>query len=264
MDVGIRTLTEQDINTLSTTKQVQFGATGMTEDGRRYRYVGFGGTLAITAGKLMTAPITTNTTAGYQGLTITAIGTGAQVTANLAIGATQIVITNGATAITQDQFAEGYLEIAVGGNSTSVTATYSYRIKGNTAAAASATFTVYLAEPLRNTTALIAGTDTANLNVSIYSGVTVNAGAATTVPVGVTVLPIVNSASVTNYGWIQTAGPALVITDGSAILTGGGIGQSATAGVFALSTAAAAGVLGFARAANGSAVAAIPAVLNIN
>ena len=44
MDVGIRTLTEQDINTLSTSKQVQYGATGMTEDGRKYRYVSFGGT----------------------------------------------------------------------------------------------------------------------------------------------------------------------------------------------------------------------------
>ena len=105
MDVGIRTLTEQDINTLSTTKQVQFGATGMTEDGRRYRYVGFGSIAAITSGKLVVA---NSVTADYQALTITAIGTGAQVTANLATNATQIVITNGATAITQDQFAEGF------------------------------------------------------------------------------------------------------------------------------------------------------------
>ena len=259
MDVGIRTLTEQDINTLSATKQVQYGATGMTEDGRKYRYVSFGGTSTVAPGKLVVAAAVT---AAYQGLTIAAVGTGGQVTANLATGSTQIVVTNGATAITQDQFAEGFLEVLVG--AVGVTSSYVYRIQGNTAAAASATFTVYLAEALRNTTALIAGTDTANLNISIYSGVTVNSGAATTVPVGVTVLPIVNSASVTNYGWIQTAGPALVITDGSAILTGGGIGQSATAGVFAVSTASAAGVLGFARAANGSAVAAIPAVLNIN
>jgi hypothetical protein len=233
----------------------------MTEDGRRYRYVGFGGTSTVAPGLLLTAATPTG---NYQALTVAAVGTGGQVTANLATGSTQLVVTNGSTAITQDQFAEGYLEVLVGGSGTGVTATYSYRIKGNTAAAGSATFTVYLAEALRNTTALVPGTDTVNLNTSVYSLVAVNAGAATTVPVGITVMPVPNTASVTNYGWIQTAGQATVIADGSAITIGAGVGQSATAGSFALATAGAKDALGFARSANGGAVKGIPVVLNIN
>lgn len=244
MDVGIRTLAEQDISVLSTTQQTQLGAVGVTADGRRYRYVKFGGTATIAPGQLLVAPATT---AAYQGLTITASGTGGQVAANLATNATQIVLTNGATVITADQFAEGYLEILVGSNGTN--GAYSYKIKGNTAAAASATFTVYLSEPLRNTTALVPGTDTANLNVSIYSGS--NASATANIAVGVTVTPVPNTASVTNYGWVQTAGPADLLNDaGGTITVGGGFGQSvSTAGSIVASTASAAPIIGITRKA---------------
>ena len=258
MDVGIRTLTEQDINTLSTTKQVQFGATGMTEDGRRYRYVGFGSIAAIASGKLVVA---NSVTADYQALTITAIGTGAQVTANLATNATQIVITNGATAITQDQFAEGFLEVLVG--AVGVTSSYVYRIKGNTAAAASATFTVYLAEALRNTTALTAGTDTVNINPSIYSAAYPLATAET--PVGVTILPVPYTAGVTQYGWVQTGGYSVVKNDAAgSIALGTPIGQSVTV-VGSVRTAAAAtsGVIGWSHAIIATSTSG-PVLLNIN
>ena len=69
MDVGIRSLSEQDINTLSTTKQVQFGATGMTEDGRGFRYVSFGGTSTIAPGLVVVAAANT---ANFQAMAITA------------------------------------------------------------------------------------------------------------------------------------------------------------------------------------------------
>jgi len=258
MDVGIRTLAEQDINTLATSQQSQLGAVGVTADGRRYRYVKFGGTLTIAPGQLLlTPPVTAN----YQGRTITAVGTGGQVTANLSSGATSIVITNGSTAITQDQFAEGYLEVLVGSSGTS--GSYSYKIKGNSAAAASATFTVYLSEPLRNTTALVPGTDTVNLNPSVYSAIAAP-GTTNDVPAGVTVVPVPNTSSVTNYGWVQTGGPALVLSDTSAILVGSAVGISTTAGTVAIATAATAAFVGYAHAANGSASKAIPVLLNIN
>ena len=258
MDVGIRTLTEQDINTLATTKQVQYGATGMTEDGRRYRYVGFGGTSTINPGKLVVAQAIT---AAYQALAIVAVGTSGQVTANLATGATQIVLTNGATAITQDQFAEGYLEVLVGASG--VTSAYSYRIKGNTAdAVGNAAITVFLAEPLRNTTALVAGTDTVNLNVSIYSAVGTSATA--DIPVGATIMPVPNTASVTNYGWVQTSGMVDLKNDaGGTVAVGTSIGQSVSvAGSFRQATASTSPIIGYTHAAV-SASTSGPVYLNI-
>ena len=259
MDVGIRTLTEQDINTLSATKQVQYGATGMTEDGRKYRYVSFGGTSTVAPGKLV---VSAAVTAAYQGLTIAAVGVGGQVTANLANGSTQLVVTNGSTTITQDQFAEGYLEVLVG--AAGVTSAYSYRIKGNTAdSVGSGNITIYLAEALRNTTAIVPGTDTVNLNISIYS--TVGTSTTADIPVGVTVMPVPNTASVTNYGWVQTAGPAIVKNDaGGTVAVGTSIGQSVSvAGSVRQATASTSPIIGYTHAAI-SASTSGPVFLNIN
>ena len=259
MDTGIRTLAEQDINTLATSQNTQLGALGVTADGRRYRYVKFGGTATIAPGLVVVAPVTT---AAFQALAITAVSTGGQVTANLATGSTQIVLTNGATAITQDQFAEGTLDIIVGGAAAD-TGHYSYKIKGNTAAAASTGYvTVYLQEALRNTTALVAGTDTANLTISAYSGVNTSTTAA--VPVGVTINPVPNTSTVTNYGWVQTQGDCVVLNDaGGTITVGGAFGQSTTtAGNVKAATASTVPIIGITRAAI-TASNAGKAVLNI-
>lgn len=224
MDTGIRILAEQDINIVSATKQTQYGAQGSSEDGRKFRYVGFSGTATVMPGLLVVA---TPVTANYQGLAITAVGTGGQTTANLAGSQTStsvIVLTNGATAITADQFAEGTLEVLIG--AAGVTGSYTYRIRGNTAAAANTGFvTLFLASNLRHTTALVAGVDNANLNVSVFSSVGISATA--DVPIGVTVMPVPNTASVTNYGWVQTSGPLNVKNDAAGtIAVGTAIGQS--------------------------------------
>jgi hypothetical protein len=250
MQDGIRVLTETDLNALTTTKQTQYGAIGCTEDGRRFRYVSFGGTAAVAAGQLVTAPVITNTTSGYQGLTITAtsVAAGGQVTGNLALGSTQLVLTNGATAITQDQFAEGFLDVLVG--ALGITASATYRIKGNTAAAASTGYvTVFLAEPLRNTTALVPGTDICNLQVSPYSSVIISSTAA--LPVGVTIMPVPNTSTVTNYGWVQVGGECSVVNDAGAIITvGGGFGQSVSvSGAVRASTASTVPLCGIVRVA---------------
>lgn len=244
MDTGIRTLAEQDINTVSTTKQTQYGAVGVTADGRRYRYCGFGGTSTIGPGLVVVA---STTTAAFQGLAITAVGTGGQVTGNLAAGSTQLILTNGSTSVTQDQFAEGYLELLVGGASGS--GSYSVKIRGNSAAGNAGYITVYLAEALRNTTALVPGTDTANLNTSVYSAVNTSSTAA--VPVGVTVMPVPNTSSVSYYGWVQSAGPCDVLNDaGGTITVGGSFAQSVTtAGSVVASSASAAPAIGYTRKA---------------
>lgn len=249
MESGLRQLTEQDINTLSTVKVEQFGAMGFTSDGRRYRYVSFGGTSTIAPGLVVVAAVPT---AAFQALAITASGTGGQVAANYAGSQGNpgvIVLTNGATAVTQDQFAEGELQIIVGGAAAD-TGSYSYKIKGNSAAAASTGYiTVYLKENFRHTTALVPGTDTANLLLSPYS--TVNTSTTAALPVGATIMPVVNTASVTNYGWVQVGGPVNLLNDaGGTITVGGAFGQSTTtAGNIKAATASTVPIIGITRLA---------------
>lgn len=255
MQDGIRTLTETDLNVLTTTKMTQFGAVGMTEDGRRFRYVGFGGTSTIVPGLLVQAPALT---ANYQAMAITAttVTAATQTAANLAGGQSgfgQIVLTNStSTAITQDQFAEGYLDIIVGGAAADA-GHYTYRIRGNTAAGAgnvTATYTtVYLAEAFRHTTALVPGTDTANLRISDYSGVVSSTTAALTM--GLTIMPVPNTSTVTNYGWVQNYGDCMVLNDaGGTITVGGGFGQSVTtAGNVKAATASTVPILGITKIA---------------
>lgn len=224
MESGIRTLAFADLPILTTVKQEQLGAVGTTSDGSLYKYIGFGGTATIAPGQLLVAaPVT----AAYQTLAITAVGTGGQVAGNLLAGSTQLILTNGATAVTQDQFAEGTLEI----KQTSGTGNgpLSLKIKGNTAAAASGFITVFLnqTQPLRNVQTLVPGTDTANLNVSLF----LNPAASTTlnVPIGITIVQVPNTAAVQNFGWVQTTGPVLVTNDAAATLAvGTAFAQSTT------------------------------------
>jgi hypothetical protein len=210
MESGVRQLTEQDINTLSTTKQVEYGALGLTSDNRRFRYVQFGGTSTIQPGFLLVAAAVKSNAAG---LAIVAAGTGAQTVASLKAGSTYLTITNSSTAVTQDEFAEGYLQV----NQSSGTSEgpILYKIRGNDAAAASANFNVYLnqEEPLRNAETLVAGTDTVTLTQSPWQGPTASSTQA--LPVGVTVIQVPNTASVTNYGWVQVGGPVLVAAGNS-------------------------------------------------
>ena len=201
MQDGPRYLTESDLNTISLTKDTQYGALGQTADGRFYRYASFSGTSTVNPGLLMVAAAAP---ANSTGLAITAVGTGGQLTSNLQAGSTQLVITNGATAVTQDEF--GFLEIIV-----SAGGSYKLKLRGNTAAAANTGYiTVYLQEPLpANTTQLIPGTDTVNLRVNPYK--LVGASLTKAQPIGVTVTSVpLTSANSPYYGWVQTLGPAFV------------------------------------------------------
>jgi hypothetical protein len=200
-------------------------------------------------------------------ITATTVTAASQVTANLNLNATQIVLTNStSTAITANQFAEGYIDIIVGGASAD-TGHYTYKVRGNTAAGAgnvTATYTVVtLAEPLRNTTALVPGTDTANLRVNDYASVNTSTTAA--LPIGVTVMPVPNTASVTNYGWVQTYGDCVVLNDaGGTITVGAAFGQSTTtAGNVKAATASTVPIIGITKIAISASTSA-PAFLVLN
>lgn len=250
MESGARQLVSADLNTFATNQQEDFGTIGLTKDGRTFRYVAFGGTSTIKAGMLCVGPAAP---ANSTGLAISASGTGGQLAANLVAGSKTLVITNGATVVTANQFQ--YLEIV-----SSADQTYSLRIAGNTAAGASGYVVVSLADPLpQGITTLIPGTDTANLVLSEYNGVapslTGNA------PVGVTTNVVPNTASVTNYGWVQSGGKAMVKATTATI--GLGIAQdlAGTAG-YVIISAATTGNIGWAKASATGSAASV--VLNIN
>lgn len=251
MQTGPRYLTSSDLETFSTTAQDQLGAQGVTEDGRKFRYVKFGGTSTVKAGLLMVGPAAP---ANSTGLAITAVGTGGQTTANLQAGSRQLVVTNGATAVTQDQFQAVVINSSADGY-------YTLRVEGNTAAAANTGYvTLLLADPLpQGITQLVPGTDTADLVLSKYNGV----AASTTgnAPVGVTVNAVPNTASVTNYGWVQSGGLAKVSATTATIGLGVAQDLAGTAG-YVIVTAATTGNLGWAKTSAASSAALVD--LNIN
>jgi hypothetical protein len=219
MQSGPRFLTLDDLNTLvnltpsnvpanqPSTMHEQYGAIGQTFDGRIFRFVAFPGTTTIQPGLLLVQPAAaTNST----GLAIsatqpstTATGSGATGASALAAGSLSFNVTNGATAVTQDEF--GFVQILV-----SAGGTYQLKLRGNTLAAASGTITLYLAEPLPPTiTTLIAGTDTVNLVKNEYTSPIL---ATTTLApvVGVTYVSVPQTSTAAYAGWVQTRGQAYV------------------------------------------------------
>jgi hypothetical protein len=239
MQNGPRFLTDQDISTVYTTTvpagavandlgQDQLGARGITADGREFRYANIGGTSSVPAGTLLQqAAAPSNSTA----LTITAVGTGGQATANLAAGSTVIVLSNtSSTAFTQDQFAGGYLQVTQTSGATTQAA---YRISGNSAAGAGNVTTTYITvqlfptDALRNTVALVAGTDTCNLVYNPWWAV----ASSTTDLLAAGVLPItaVPASGTYAFAWLQTRGDCLTQLDGtSGGVTAGGVLANST------------------------------------
>lgn len=230
MESGTRLLTSTDINTLTTTKTDTIGAVGATPDGRRYAYTSFGGTATINAGSLVVSPAKT---ANSNGLAIPT-----QLAANLAASSRNLIVTNGTTAVTQDQFADGYLEV-ISTNAGS----FAVRIAGNTAAGSGAAITLTL-EPQGLNAALVAGTDTVNLTVSPYANV-INSTTQSAVA-GVAPVAVAQTSTTSYYGWVQTQGHAFVVA--SSATKGQGVTQdSVSAGAIKTSSAFTDAVIGFAK-----------------
>lgn len=245
MQNGPRYLTASDLNTLTTSQQDEIGALGQTEDGSFFRYVKFGGTSTIKAGLVVTGPAApANSTA----LAITAVGTGGQTTANLQAGSKWLVVTNGSTAVTANQFQE----IAI---NSSADGYYVLRVEGNTAAGNGGYVTLQLADPLPvGITQLIPGTDTVDLVLAKYNGVSPSLTG--NAPVGVTTVVVPNTASVTNYGWVQASGLAKVAATTATIGLGVAVDLAGTAG-YVIVTAATTGNIGWAKTSAASSAALV-------
>lgn len=192
-------LTEQDVYKLSTTQLHALGTIFFlpTVQGKKgFRYIEFGGTSPITAGKLLVAAAAPANSTGLALPTTNSV-------AQLSLGSRQILVTNGGTAVTQNQFADGQVEF-LGTNLSGPCV-----ITGNTAdSTGTGTITVNLAEPLTNTTAMVNATNTVNLRQS--SSYLAVPSTTQSNPVGVTIQPVANSATVTYFGFVQISGPAFV------------------------------------------------------
>lgn len=222
-----------DIDTLSSQPRAKhaLGQRAVTSDGRMFSYAR-AGAVNLVVGHLLQSPVVdTNYSAMAVAANVAADMSGA--------GPTTITVTNGASAVTADQFAGGLLEVEVGAG-----AGQTFTVLSNTAAVAAATITFIVDEPVRQ--ALASATSTVTARVNVCNGVIDHPTVATGVPVGVAVYAI----PATEYGWIQIGGESAVLSDVAPASLGQGVQPSAaTAGAVTVFTGGAIAPIGTANVA---------------
>lgn len=200
-------ISDQDTRSVSSTQGgLLLGQTLGTNDGRKFAY-GLNGNAATTAlspGKLMQGALTVTNNQNNTGVAA-------------AIGATTITYTTGATAITVNQYAQGYFIV-----NASTGAGQCLSVVGNTVFASSGSGTVTLGEGL-----IVATTTSSKFSLQPhpYSAVVISSQAASTAIYAVGVPQV--SIPAANYGWFQTYGPASVLANGT-IAVGAGVIPGAT------------------------------------
>lgn len=183
------------------------GARFLAADGRTFTLVQNGGT-ALVSGVLVQSPASIG--ANHTGLTC----------ATAAIGATQITVTLGGTAVTANQYAGGYVVISAGTGIGQTLRIASHPAQSST----SGTVVLTLEDPLSVATSV--GDSKASLTLPQYGGpngtdvtthgVVVCPTTLTGRVIGATVYPIAAStATVPTYGFIQTAGAVGVLNQGT-------------------------------------------------
>ena len=174
----------QGLYDVSATKMHTLGAIRETEDGRRFRYAKAGATM-VAGGATQAATATSNHIAQIQ-------TSGA---ANAA-GAKNVTVYVGGTAVTANQYDDGYLVVYCAGSGT---AGLYYPIESHTTTATgSTTITVTLKEPLKVATYT---DDYLSLFCNPWSGIAVGTDVAV-FPTGMAMA----AASSGQYLWVQTGG----------------------------------------------------------
>ena len=184
----------QDLYATSATQLHPLGAKVETTDGRAFRYVKVGAVDTVP-GKVYqsAAQDTTNQ-----------LLSGGHSVAAQAVGDTTITLSNSIT-LAANILAGGYLSVNVTPGQGQL-----YKIKSNTAVTAAAGCVITLEDPIR---VAITTSSKVIFTVSPYNGIVVAPATATGVIVGVphTIIPA------SNYGWIQTYGPASVLFTGTGV-----------------------------------------------
>jgi len=196
----------------STVPLHQLGNLGVTSDGRKYRYAQ-AGAAGCAAGALQMA---TDITVNHEDLAVN----------TFAVGDKQITVTVGATAITGNEYEEGFVNVTDDTGQGIM-----YAIANCPATAGTADIVITLKEPI--VVGAIAGT-TVTLYRNKYRDILPTDGTEADLPVGVPNVALAADA----YGWVQTGGPCSILvgagdtTAGSDITidttTAGGVETRAT------------------------------------
>lgn len=174
----------------------KLGSTMDFPDGRRFR-------LALNGGS--------NVAAGRMVQSVVPSSNHVNIACSVAAAAGTYVVTPtlGATAVTANEYADGYLYVNDAGADTT-TEGYLYRIKSHPAAAGSATCAITLYEDSPLKIAL-----TTNSEVSLihnqYRATIIHPSPPTANVVGVTCCAVLAN----EYHWLQVRGPAVVLTEGT-------------------------------------------------
>ena len=188
----------QSIYQASTTKWHKVGQRGFFDDGRVFYYTRNTGAAALGAGNLL---VRGDVVPNHQNLATT--------TASLVVGKTNIpvgAITPGATAVTANQYAEGFLNVTV-----NVAGTCYYKIRSNSAfTSATADGSVELYDPI----ALVSdATTTVSFHANAFDDPVISATDQQDVLVGVPMVAIPIGSTTPYYGWVQTWGECSVWGD---------------------------------------------------
>lgn len=197
---GTVQLSMSDVRETNSSKLHDLGTLGQGADGSLYRYAQAGGA-DLDPGKLTVAA---TQIANHENIAVQAAA---------AVGATEVTVTLGATAATENFYADGYLVINDAAGEGIV-----YRISGHPAADGSANLTVQLRDEVK--VALTTSSE-ATLLANPWKNVVISATDQADMAVGIPEVTI----ATTEYGWIKTRGVVSALADET--LT---IGKSLTIG----------------------------------
>lgn len=199
-----KAIAAQDVREISVVQKEALGSVGVTRDGRVYVY-GKAGASDITRGQLAVAEA------------VVANHTNQTFAASAVVGADEVQLNLGATAVTADQYADGYI-VANDAAGEGVL----YQIQGNSSASASGIVRLKLYEPL-----------VAALTVSVSEGSLIK-NPAKDVIASTTLSKSVGVANTTvtaaYFGWFQAAGVAAVLADGTPVKGSNVVQSNGTAG----------------------------------
>ena len=211
-------ISDQDIYSTSLAQGGEsLGQVGQTADGRMFKY-SKSGAVALAPGLL------TNPTAIVANSVTRTLGAGN----TYATGSQQFTFTLGATAVTQDQYAGGYLVVTDGTGKGQTLV-----VVGNTAATAGNSYSI----TVKTGDAVNVALDATSV-VGLYPNLNANvvlAAASATVPV--TGVPVVNIPAVSFY-WSQVGGYASVLSAGAITKNAGAIVSAAVQGAATIELAA--------------------------
>ena len=187
---GYTTITASGLYTSSTNKMHDLGQPGITSDGRKYRYCKSGGAVLVTGDCYSSAA----QDAQFEAMAIQA---------NAAIGATSISITIGTTTIAANDFDEGYLMVASG---TGIG--QSSKIASHGTGTSGQTVVFEIEDPLK-VALTTTGSSTLTVVKNPYDDVVIQNATPVAQTAGIAQFAI----PTTEFGWIQTGGPAACLWD---------------------------------------------------